>query len=172
MNLDKADTAPEDRGPALELHIQDKRAVLLGALIVVGIIIVGASLQRGGFEWMSDPIMLGIVAVAGIIMAASGWGVRLTAGNDWLHVKRKWVDTHRLKSVHLYGVVLGWTLVLEDAEQRKVRVYIGTLEANRELWALVYNGLAHSVSAGATFNPLAGNMLRLRRFKESSRTQR
>lgn len=166
-NLDKAGQTPDERGPALDVFIQDKRTVLLGSLIVMGVIIIGASLQRGSFEWMSDPVMLGIVGLAGLIMLVSGWNVHLTAGADWLRVNRKWVDTYRITKIHLYGIVFGWTLVLHDADGRKVRVYIGSLEANRELWALVYNGLAHSVRAGATLNALAGNMLKLRRFANS-----
>ncbi|MER5392697.1 hypothetical protein [Saccharopolyspora sp. NPDC002686] len=163
-DLDQAGPVPDGRGPALDVFIQDRRTVLLGSLIVMGVIVIGASLQRGSFEWMSDPVMLGIVGVAGLIMVLRGWSTRLTAGSDWLRVNRKWIDTYKITNIHLYGVIVGWTLVLQDENGRKVRTYLGSLEANRELWALVYNGLAHSVRTGATFNAMAGNMLKLRQF--------
>ncbi|MER6990993.1 hypothetical protein ABT337_17790 [Saccharopolyspora hirsuta] len=130
-------------------------------------IIVAVSLGQGGFEWMADPIPWVMIGIAAIITLARDWNTRLVAGADWLRVNRRWIDTYRIKDIKLYGIIAGWTLRLEDTEGRKVRVYIGTLETNRELWALVYNGLAHSIKEGATVNALAANMIELRRFANS-----
>lgn len=158
-------TPPEGRGAALEAYRPDRRSVLLGAALVVALIVLGASLREGGLEWTAQPAPWLLIAPAAVAASARDWTTRLSAGSDWLRVGRRWVDTHRITDVRLSGAVRGRTLRLRDADGRRVRVHLGLLEANRELWSLVYSGLACSVQTGAAGNELAEDLLELHRFR-------
>ena len=164
--------APRGFGPILETR-GSNRLALLGSAGILGLLMAAFfTAENGDFRWFSDPVpwvLLLIVAVPTIIR---DWNrLHLSAGADWFRVNRKWVDTYSLTRINLTGAIRGWTLLLRDSDGRALRVYINTLEANRDLWALVYNGMLHSAFHGATVNNTAAGMLRLRPGFEAMRYQ-
>lgn len=134
-------------------------------------IVTGVIFSFQGSDWVNDPVAWGLVGMVFVVTLIREWGLRLVAGADWLRVNRKWVDTYSLAEIRLAGVLRGWTLSLRDTEGHALRVYIDDLEANRDLWALVYNGMLHSAFHGAAVNNTAAGMLRLRPGFEAMRYQ-
>lgn len=165
------DTPPHGRGPALEVHGNAWWLAPASAAALCALTMVIFSLMGEGGSWAKDPFAWGLLAVLFVVTLLREWSVRLVAGADWLRVNRQWVDTYQLSRITLRGVWFGWMLRLRDADGRRVRTYITDLEANPKLWALVHNGLAHSVRSGAEVNNLAAGMLRLRPGLDSVRDQ-
>ena len=162
-DLASAGKPPEGRGPALEARDDQRFQVVGGSAILVVIVGIAFTFTHGDLTWMQDPVPWGLLAILLVFTVARDWNnTRLTAGADWLRVNRKWVDTYELADIHLSGTLRGWTLQLTDGCGRRVRTYIANIETNRELWALVYNGIVHSVANGATINNVAAAMLKLR----------
>ncbi|GAB3692636.1 hypothetical protein GCM10027597_49770 [Saccharopolyspora tripterygii] len=121
---------------------------------------------------MQDPFPWGLIGLLIVFAIVRDWNnTHLTAGADWLRVNRHWVNTYDLAEIRLSGAIRGWTLHLTDRDGHKVRTYIATIETNRKLWALVYNGMSHSVHNGAKINNLAAGILRLRPGFEELRTE-
>ncbi|MHA6802953.1 hypothetical protein [Salinifilum ghardaiensis] len=122
-------------------------------------------------DWVTDPFGWSLVGGLFLFTLLREWGLKLVAGSDWLRVNRKWVDTYSLTNIELRGVWFGWMLRLRDSEGRRVRTYMPDIEANRQLWALVYNGMLHSAFHGAKVNNVAAGVLQLRPGFEAMRLQ-
>ncbi|MBA8825324.1 hypothetical protein FHX42_002675 [Saccharopolyspora lacisalsi] len=145
---------------------------MLGAASILTVVyVVSLRSSEGNWTWLEDPVHWTLMALIFVITVVRDWTTRLVAGSDWLRVNRRWVDTYALTDITLRGVVFGWMLRLRDNEGRRVRTSMTTIEANRQLWALAYTGMAHSVHHGARINNLAAGMLRLRPGLESLRRE-
>ena len=155
------DTAPHGRGPTLEAQGNPWWLAPATGCVLTVVTMIIFSISDGGGAWASDPFAWCLLAAVFLITLFREWGVRLT-GADWLRVNRRWVDTYQLTHITLRGVWFGWTLRLRDTDGRHLRTSLSDLEANPQLWALVYNGVTHSVHHGAEINNLAAGMLRLR----------
>src|SRR5699024_5789573 len=164
-----AGAAPAGRGPGLAGQGKEWWSAPFAALVIAGIIAAIFTSQYN--EWHTDPVMWGFVGVGFLVTLFREWKVKLVAGADWFRVNRKWVDTYALTHIELRGVWFGWMLRLRDAEGRRVRTYMPDIEANRQLWALVYNGMLHSAVRGASANNVAAGMLWLRPGFETMRLQ-
>lgn len=164
-----AGAPPRDKGPALTVQGEEWWAAPAAAVILS--IITGVIFSLQGSHWTDDPIQWALIGMVFVVTLIREWGLKLVAGADWLRVNRKWVDTYTLTRIELRGVWFGWMLRLKDSEGRRLRTYMTDLEANRELWALVYNGMLHSAFHGATVNNTAAGMLRLRPGFEAMRYQ-
>lgn len=170
--LQTAGKPPADRGPALETLGHQRLQMLGGFAILVVLVGVAFTWIHGDLTWMQDPVPWGLIGLLVVFAVVRDWNnTQLTAGADWLRVNRRWVDTYDLAEIRLSGAIRGWTLHLADREGREVRAYIATVETNRKLWALVYNGMAHSVHNGAEINNLAAGILRLRPGFEELRAE-
>ena len=163
---------PEGFGPILETRGNNRLALLGGAGILCLLLAAFFTAQNGDFRWVSDPVPWGMLLFLAVFTILRDWNrSNLAGGVDWFRVNRRWVNTYSLAEIRLAGVLRGWTLSLQDTEGRALRVYINDLEANRDLWALVYNGMLHSAFHGATVNNTAAGMLRLRPGFEAMRYQ-
>lgn len=152
---------PPGRGPILETH-RVKRRHVAGGTAVLCLLLTAYAQFATDLVWYRDPVFWSIQAgIVGYMTLSGGWNTRLAAGSDWLRVRRSWVDTYRLTKITMRGPFFGWLLRMRDAEGRRVRIHPEDVEANRELWALVYNGMVHSVAGGARVNGVATGALRL-----------
>ncbi|MBB5072149.1 hypothetical protein BJ969_005237 [Saccharopolyspora gloriosae] len=88
----------------------------------------------------------------------------ISAGADWFAVKGGHVDVYELTKVQIVGTSggLSWDLELADRKGTELSINLREIQANRDLWDLVYNGIAHSVNRGAKTNPKALDKLKLR----------
>ncbi|MEO3785726.1 hypothetical protein ABGB12_20550 [Actinocorallia sp. B10E7] len=73
---------------------------------------------------------------------------RVSAGADWYRHGSQWVSTYDLTKVMLGRGYSERTLTLADGQGREVSSRLSTLQADPELWSLVYNGILHSVHHG------------------------
>jgi hypothetical protein len=117
----------------------------------------------------ADTAALGTIAI----------GVMLLYGAIWHRIHRhhtvyggaRWVGdstsrshavtTDDLRRIHLAETADGWELSLVSANSTTLCLPLGLLEGNPRLWNLVYNGLRHSVAAGAVADPRTRELLRL-----------
>ncbi|WP_460957011.1 hypothetical protein [Parasphingorhabdus pacifica] len=166
-----SDVSPDGRGPVLEVQGNAWWLAPATAGFLSLVTMIAFTVMDGGGDWAEEPFSWGLIGVVFVFTLLREWSVKLVAGADWLRVNRRWVDTYRITHITLRGVWFGWLLRLHDADGRRVRTYISDLETNAELWALVYNGMAHSVRNGAKINNLAAGMLRLRPGFEALRHQ-
>jgi hypothetical protein len=67
---------------------------------------------------------------------------------DWLRGRKQWVRTYELVKVRSYPSFSGGWIRLEDRDGRTLGLDHTTLQQDRRLWDLVYNGILHSVIAG------------------------
>ncbi|WP_461156655.1 hypothetical protein [Saccharopolyspora tripterygii] len=170
--LQSAGKPPAERGPALETVGHQRLQMLGGFALLVLVVGIAFTWIHGDLTWMQDPFPWGLIGLLIVFAIVRDWNnTHLTAGADWLRVNRHWVNTYDLAEIRLSGAIRGWTLHLTDRDGHKVRTYIATIETNRKLWALVYNGMSHSVHNGAKINNLAAGILRLRPGFEELRTE-
>jgi hypothetical protein len=83
------------------------------------------------------------------------------AGADWVRNRTDWVKTYELAEIEVHLSSAGTELFLKDGSGRSLNGRLGDLQANRDLWDLVYNGIRHSLAHGATVNRYARNALKL-----------
>jgi hypothetical protein len=97
----------------------------------------------------------------------------ISAGADWVqwHERENWyqlpwckpyhLKTYRLTQIEGHVAGVNWHLRLWDEDGRSRDCPWVELQPDRRIWDLVYNGILHSVAAGAEINSLAIDMLRL-----------
>lgn len=163
--------APNGRGPVLEWYHGTIDSVWMSSLFVSALCFVIITLKDWGFEWMGTWQLWLLVLVPAPLWAAwqifivDRWGI--SAGADWLAVKGGHVDLYELTEVEVVGTSggLSWDLELTDRKGSELSINIRELQANQELWNLVYNGILHSVQQGsARTNQKALDKLRLRSY--------
>lgn len=170
--LQSAGDPPAEYGPALETLGHQRLQMLGGSAILVPVVGIAFTWIHGDLTWMQDPVPWGLIGLLLVFAVVRDWNnTHLTAGADWLRVNRRWVNTYDLAEIRLSGATRGWTLHLTDREGHKVRAYIATVEKNRNLWALVFNGMSHSAHNGAKVSNLAAGILRLRPGFENLRAE-
>ncbi len=72
----------------------------------------------------------------------------MAAGADWCRYGKYWIKIYELTEVKMRQSYTGWYIELTDADGRKLEQFIPGIQANTELWDLVYNGILHSVIKG------------------------
>lgn len=154
-----SDAPPAGHGPPLEVRGSDWWMAPVSAFLLAAVTVIVLSFISSG--WVSSPATWVVGVFVFLLTLLSETSVRIAAGAHWLRVNRRWVDTYEIADIHLRGVGFGWLLRLRDTRGRRVRVFLASLETNRQLWALVYNGMAHSTDGGARMNNLAAGLLRL-----------
>lgn len=153
---------PRDQGPALEAYTPNRRSRVVTALQSMGVMVAGITLLNAGFGWVSQwfawVFIVGFGAV-GFFTVASG---TCAAGAEWFACGKRWVKQYELTSITVRMRFSKRYLHLVDRDGRKVVLFIGDAQENQELWDLVYNGIRHSVAAGAETNWVARRALELR----------
>src|SRR5699024_5510752 len=121
-------------------------------------------LKDWGIGWMATWWLWLFVVAPVVWMAATTWEYGISAGADWLAVKKGYVDTYNLTEVKLEGAGAGlsWRLTLKDRKGTEFFLGLANLQSNRDLWDLVFNGIVYSVGRGAKTNPKAIDKLKLR----------
>jgi hypothetical protein len=106
---------------------------------------------RDGFQfhWVRYwQLWIGLVVVGALVGLTQLRGTECAAGVDWLRGRRQWVRTYELVKVKSYPSFSGGWIRLEDRDGRTLGLDHTTLQQDRRLWNLVYNGILHSVIAG------------------------
>jgi hypothetical protein len=148
----KAPDSPLGQGPVLAWYATTRRyAVQLG---------VGAFLAAFLLLWLREGFRVSWMryweAWAGLVVI--GFLVALTqlrgserccaAGVEWLSGPKGWVRIYELAKVTSLLSLGGPSISMQDKAGRRLSMPLATLQEDRVLWDLVYNGILHSVIAG------------------------
>lgn len=147
---------PAGQGPVLEWYKASKWGSIfagVGGFIIVG---VGVSLKTGSSDWASKWWMWLFPLLAGLLIGLTIRADKCSAGAEWFSIGKKWVSTYELTSVQVRAPANYRKVNLEDNAGRTVGVQLTTIQEDRDLWDLVYNGILHStVHGNAEVNALA-----------------
>ena len=139
-----------------------KRNAVLSGIGGFLLITVGYTVLHQDIGWMSIWWMWLIPLVIAPLIALAMRSESCSAGADWFAIGKRFVDTYALSSVEVKAPTHYRELELEDSSGRRTSVQLMTVQANRDLWDLVYNGILHSVvHGGADTNALARRALKL-----------
>ena len=119
-----------------------------GVVVMVAVLALYGTAQNRGLEWMS---WWGYWAIMGV----SSWFMYLTgdrwtaAGASWVQKQNSWVDTYHLTRIRVYVGRDIRSLSFGDTHGNELRsLSLAQIQANPDLWDLVYNGILHSVASG------------------------
>lgn len=101
-----------------------------------------------GLSWVVIWGMWPIVAMGLIGVYASTRISQCRVGADWVSNRKTWVSTYELTKVTCHSGVGDPELHLVDSHDRRTTIGILTLQNDRDIWDLTYNGILHSVIAG------------------------
>jgi hypothetical protein len=153
--------APTSGGsPTLETYAASNRATWsygAGALILIVALLTifyGVSWVMIWWAWAT----LALVATTTFSFTRSGF---YAAGADWVRNRKEWVKTYELTEIEMHVSSAGTELLLKDSSGRSLNGRLADLQANRDLWDFVYNGIRHSIAHGATANRYARDALKL-----------
>lgn len=128
---------------------------------------VGLYLAILGLGALSQPVILTSWWLWALIIGMSALAFRKAvtdyraAGADWFQTGSQWVDTYDLVKIKVTVSTVTWHVHLTDRGERHLVVSVLDLQANPELWDLVYNGIRHSAAAGAEVRGSGARQLRL-----------
>jgi hypothetical protein len=146
-----APAPPPGQGPVLAWYRTTKRyAIQVGAggALAVAVLVW----LRTGFRvfWLTYWWVWVALAVIGLLVGYTQLrgDDQCAAGVEWLRGRKSWVRTYELVKVKSL-LAIGTPLIsMEDSEGRRLSLPLTTLQSDRLLWDLVYNGILHSVIAG------------------------
>jgi hypothetical protein len=101
-----------------------------------------------GLSWVSTWVMWPIIALCLIGVYASTRVSQCRVGADWVANRKTWVRIYELVKVTCHGGVGDPELRLVDSDGRRTTLGILTMQNDRDIWDLTYNGILHSVIAG------------------------
>jgi hypothetical protein len=143
-NTKRKPKPPEGRGPVLEWYQPRSGPILISAVVVALGIVALAALQnwtmQGLLAWYVWPWPIAFV----VIIYFKFRRRVIAAGADWYFDGKHWVDTYDLKQVKVNTGPGRLDLVLRDRSGRVTVTTCLVIEANRQLWDLVYNGVVNS----------------------------
>lgn len=130
---------------------------LLSLALLVGFVVPASALAYSifigggaGFSFFTDwsrPLsltaVLSVPFVSAYLLYRHGRRDFVGAGVGWLSDGRGWVRTYELVEVSI-AVDLKPFLYLVDSDHRACRPSLESVQQNRDLWDLVYNGILHS----------------------------
>lgn len=159
-------SAPPGEGPVLEWYQATNDTGVKAGLFASFLVFAFLCLKDWGFDWVTT---WGLWVFVIIPIPAFYFYVRsggFSAGADWFATSKKtYVKLYELTKVTVTNSVgvQPWGLELQDKHGGFAGVSLREVQQNRELWDLVYNGIAHSVLRGAaTANEQALDKLQLR----------
>ena len=154
---------PADEGPPLEWDYGDRSMFLWWAGIAVVLLIALFTFRNMSLEWVTDWRRWLAIALLASLFALLSRGHKISAGADWYNARGGFVKTYELTKVKVRGGGGGDPVIeLTDRHGGEASSNLGSIQINRELWDLVYNGICHSVVNGAEVNDLAVRWLKLR----------
>ncbi|OZM70301.1 hypothetical protein CFN78_25570 [Amycolatopsis antarctica] len=155
-------------------HKESKRGKVALFVVSLALLAGGFTLIRvldgdPPFEWATAwPVWLVFVVVAWLITGPFTYKV-LSAGADWFQYDYYWYGIHkrnhviklyRLRQINFGSGPTVMTLGLADDEDN-IGLALREWQSDRRMWDLVYNGILHSVAAGARVDPNARDLLEL-----------
>lgn len=154
---------PPGQGPVLVWFRTSRREVARIAVLTPALMAVFLTLRSASLDWVGSwwAWLFVIPPLFGY-----GWinhGRSYAAGASWLAIgPRSWVRTHELVEARVVPGGLTHNLVLTDSGGRRVSASMPSLQVKPELWALVYQGMRHSVRVRQVrTNTLTRAMLRV-----------
>jgi hypothetical protein len=167
--LGRRPSPPPRLGPVLSWYRPNVRGRIFRFVLALSVLVAGSavlSLVRGDrLELLRAWPVWPVVLVGATLMARPFGAPVLSVGADWLQRCRR----RRAEYVRLYELTriearqeAPVQLVLADAEQVMV-LRLAELQPDRAAWDLVYNGILHSVAAGARIDEAAFRLLHLDR---------
>lgn len=152
----KAPEPPTEQGPRLEWYQESPLGAFKTAIWAFVIMFVALVLIWQGFEWVSywyNWLLPPVVASLVYFTSRKGW---VAAGARWLQHKNTWVDTYDLTEIKIGANGANQVLKLTDSAGRRIQTLpLRDVQANADLWDLVYNGILHSTVNGKA-NPPRG----------------
>ncbi|HEY4455997.1 MAG TPA: hypothetical protein VGN81_16915 [Pseudonocardiaceae bacterium] len=151
--LSRKPEPPPGQGPVLAWYRASWRGSIvagIGGFVFLSVLFVVLSLVKAGdlsllkywFFWL-------LAALAALGIAASTKVARCSAGADWLKLKKSWVKTYELTEIKTQFLSNTIYVYLTDKDGRKIDEQINTLQQDRLIWDLLYNGVRHSIASGA-----------------------
>ena len=181
LRLSHKPSPPAGRGRVLAWHKSNKRGKAVLFVGSLALIVLGGSLLRAG---EGRPFFDGVVhwqpwlaaVVFALVITRPATYLVLSAGADWVQLhqitfgitrRHRVVDLYSLEKIEADVVAGGAGLALTLQSARgTIRLVTHDWQADRRVWDLVYNGILHSVAAGAEVNANARGMLELSRVPE------
>ncbi|MGH3949471.1 MAG: hypothetical protein ACRDSE_10135, partial [Pseudonocardiaceae bacterium] len=164
---------PFGMGPLLAWHKASrcsKLVLFLGsaALLLAGFALL-STIQGYGLDMLTAWPVWTVVIIGAWLMTAPFTYTVLSAGADWLqldkfrfgiHTKSGFVKLYELREVHVMTGGVAFYLELAD-DTWSIDRALHEWQHDRRLWDLVYNGILHSVAAGAEVDRNARGLLEL-----------
>lgn len=152
----QAPSPPPGQGPVLAWYKTSRLGAIVAALATCGtfgLITFGGSFALGvSHRWM---MLWWLWAVLGLLLALGSYFRRridISVGADWLQDRRHWVKLYELTNVTLVGrnSYRGntYSLILKDRDGHVILIPVNSIQKDRDIWDLVYNGILHSVVIG------------------------
>jgi hypothetical protein len=163
---------PPGLGPVLAWHRESGRGKI--AVAVAGVLVLAAgtaviSLFHSNGLAIFGAWQIWVIILVGTFLITSPFSYfTYAAGADWFMVerarwgvkKRLWVDLYELKKIDVSYGGTTFHLFLYDKDLGLSRSF-EELQRDRRIWDLIYNGILHSVAAGAQVSPQAIGVLKL-----------
>jgi hypothetical protein len=145
----QAPAPPPGQGPVLAWYKSSRRGAFVLALTIFVLITAGIYFAQGmSTRWMTVwPVWL-VIVLASLGGYYTQRMIEISAGADWLQARRHWVKLYELTKVTLHYRGNNYWLSLQDRDDHAIRVSVNTIQKDRDMWDLVYNGILHSVIAG------------------------
>jgi hypothetical protein len=148
------------------------RSAALGAVyaIVPAAVVIAVVLWfTAGDRTAAYLVLAGVAAAVAVLFVASNASYTTTVLRAGAHAVAE-VDVdgvgadlplYELRSISVTDSRRGLALRLVGPDEQRLTLPFGLLEANQQLWDLVYNGIRHSAAAGAEVDERARDLLAL-----------
>lgn len=141
--------SPSGWGPPLEWWRASLPYRLLSTFWLSLACVIFATVKDGGFGWTTTWwLWLIILGAPAFLLLIANNDRPIAAGAHWLYHKRRWIKTYEIESVRIASGLTANDLVLGQGG-KELHIRVDNLQENPDLWALVYNGIRHSVANGA-----------------------
>jgi hypothetical protein len=160
----KVPQPPDGQGPPLEWdygNAREKRWTFGVAIVLITAFLTlrGAlSSDSSTFGWVQHWQVWAVLIAGGLLMSL-GKSQDISAGADWFMRHKAFVKTYELVSVKMDKDWGHGEVTLQDRSGNEAKVSLMLLK--QPLWDLVYNGILHSVAAGADVDRMVVQRLRL-----------
>jgi hypothetical protein len=158
--LSRKPEPPPDQGPVLAWYRASWRGTIIagisGFVLVIVLFLILSLVKSGDFSLLKYWFFWLLAALAALGIASSTKVARCSAGADWLKLKKAWVKTYELSEIKTRYLSNTIYIYLTDKDGRKIDEQINTLQQDRLIWDLLYNGVCHSIANGAELKGTAG----------------
>lgn len=172
-------TPPEGMGPVFVWYKESKyRKITIYsctfAILVVGTTVISFLDGDSGFDWLPYWQIWALIALGSLLPTAPLSYSVYSAGADWfkydvvrfgLARRNRFVRLYELKQIACTWATSGWHLQLMDGK-RGVDLPLMDYQHDRRMWDLIYNGILHSVAAGAKLDEITIKQLELNQVPE------